>query len=123
MPVFEPTDGKAITSRLEAGALLVACLCSLRCPKCEQCWPEFLAESEARREMCFVWVDVDDNADLVAEFADLSRLPLLLVQREEDVLFLGAITPERSAMAKAIETAKPKTPLEDPHLYEFLLSG
>lgn len=73
-------DAKVIRARLESGASLVACLCTERCHRCGDWWGEFRMLSNEFAEACFVWLDVDEHPDLVADIPCITAYPFLLIQ-------------------------------------------
>ncbi|MGJ7724382.1 hypothetical protein ACSF7A_22835 [Escherichia coli] len=40
----------------------------------------------------FIWMDIERHSDMVSE-VDLDTLPVLLVQKNNDIIFLGAVVP------------------------------
>jgi thioredoxin 1 len=73
---------------------LVACLCAAWCKTCDEYRETFDALSALHPDWAFAWVDIEDEADLVGDH-DIEDFPTLLVQRGDNVLFLGALTPQR----------------------------
>lgn len=128
MNILEPdADQALIREKLLKGALLVACLCSHRCPKCESWWPLFGAVADTRKEDCFVWIEVDDHPDLVAEVPFLTRFPVLLVQSEEQIHFFDVLRdprsdlPTRQRLEEALSPEQDRFKGPDPCIREFLM--
>lgn len=128
MNILEPGGDQAlIREKLLKGALLVACLCSHRCPKCESWWPMFGAVADRRKEDCFVWIEVDDHPDLVAEVPFLTRFPVLLVQSEDSIRFFAVLRdpesdlPTRRLLEEALSPDRDTFTGPDPCIREFLM--
>lgn len=51
----------------------------------------------------FVWVDVEDEADLVEPVA-VDDFPTLLVATPENVLFFGTVTPHLHTLQRLVQT-------------------
>jgi thioredoxin 1 len=74
-------------------AWVVACLCAAWCETC-QVYRDTFDELAARHpEHHFVWIDIEDHADLAGDF-DVENFPTLLIQHGELVVFFGAVLPE-----------------------------
>ena len=83
--------------------LLVACLCAAWCKTCDEYRDTFEALSALHPDWSFAWVDIEDEADLVGDH-DIEDFPTLLVQRGDDVLFLGALTPQKGVAQRLLES-------------------
>jgi thiol-disulfide isomerase/thioredoxin len=86
-----------------AGSWLVACLCAAWCKTCDEYRATFDALAAARPDWAFAWVDIEDEAELVGDH-DIEDFPTLLVQRGDDVLFLGALTPQPGVAQRLLES-------------------
>lgn len=75
-----PEQSAAIRGKLEQGAALVACLCTTRCHKCADWWGSLQALAQEFPEACFVWLDVDENPDMVADIAGVDAFPFMLLR-------------------------------------------
>lgn len=53
--------------------------------------------------MCFVWIDIEDQADLVEEF-DVENFPTILIQHNDMTLFAGTMLPEISLLDRLIHS-------------------
>ena len=49
----------------------------------------------------FVWIDVEDQADLVGDL-DIETFPTLLVASDEGLNFLGAVTPQPEVLRRLV---------------------
>lgn len=115
-------DVSAIQQALEKDQLLVACLCAGWCSSCDNWQSSFKELAATQPEHCFVWLDVDDNPDMVAE-VDLETMPVLLLQQNETIYFLGTIEPKPSIVNGLLQHRNVPVKTNDPGIYQFLLEG
>jgi thioredoxin-like negative regulator of GroEL len=83
----------------------VACLCAAWCGTCTSYRAAFEALAARHPDKVFVWIDIEDQADVVGDL-DVENFPTLLLQRGENVAFFGTVLPdplvaERMVQAKA----------------------
>ena len=92
--------------------LLVACLCAAWCRTCDA-YQQTLATvrdtlaAEAAREPVpprYVWVDIEDEADLVGDL-DIENFPTLLLARGDALLFFGTVTPHAGTLERLVRGA------------------
>ncbi len=87
-------DNRAqILASLEDGAWTVACLCAAWCDVCKAYRAGFDAFAAAHPDKHFLWIDIEDQADLVGDL-DIDNFPTLLLQRGDQVAFFGAVQPD-----------------------------
>ena len=77
--------------------LLVACLCAQWCRTCDAYRDTLLA---AR----FLWIDIEDESDLVGDL-DIEDFPTLLLARGDAVLFFGPILPHAQTIDRLLRGA------------------
>lgn len=80
-------------SQASSPTVLVACLCAAWCRVCEDYHQVFAALREQRPDWRFVWVDIEDDAELVDDL-EVETFPTLLVGRGRELLFVGPLTPQ-----------------------------
>ncbi len=97
-----PENFSALANALEAGKWVVACLCAGWCDVCKQYRAGFEALAEQFPEQQFVWIDIEDQADLVGDF-DVENFPTILMQRGDLVAFYGTMLPEPRQVARLLE--------------------
>lgn len=89
-----------------ARRLWVVCLCAQWCRACSDYQAVFagMAAALAERypESRFIWIDVEDQAELVGDL-DIETFPTLLVGGGDELLFLGAVTPQREVLLRLLE--------------------
>lgn len=120
-----PEDATEIRTRLFAGDALVACLCTERCHKCADWWGDFRKLAKTFPTACFVWLDVDEHPDMVADIPDVTAFPFLLV-RTDCVCLMRTVEPDHDRVA-ALLTAhldtvtQPVSSFPEPGLWSFLM--
>jgi thioredoxin 1 len=72
---------------------LTACLCAAWCDICGIYKSKFDSLAARHPDQRFVWIDIEDHADLVGDL-DIDNFPTLLMQRSNVVLFLGTVEPD-----------------------------
>lgn len=83
--------------------LLVACLCAGWCRTCEAYRPGF--EALARQHgaaLQLLWVDVEDQAELLGDELDIVNFPTLLIAQGEAVGFFGTVLPHLEALQQLV---------------------
>ncbi len=72
---------------------VVACLCAAWCGTCNEYRLGFDAWALRHPDKRFVWIDIEDQADIVGEM-DVENFPTLLIQRGSTVAFFGTVQPD-----------------------------
>jgi thioredoxin-like negative regulator of GroEL len=88
-----PENLQQLSDRMHDDTWVVACLCAAWCDVCTQYRPGFDALAARHPEALFLWIDIEDRADIVGEF-DVENFPTLLIQHGDDVLFYGTTLPD-----------------------------
>ena len=90
--------------------LLVACLCAQWCRTCDAYLDTLAATRDAMRlghpgaAMRFVWVDIEDESELVGDL-DIEDFPTLLLARGDRVLFFGPVLPHAQTLDRLVRNA------------------
>ncbi len=111
-------DPKLADATGEFTPLLVACLCAQWCGTCRDYQPLFKQLETQFPEMRFIWVDVEDQADLVDPI-EVENFPTLLIARDGQPVFFGTITPHLETLRRLVQQYAYDThakPLDDPHI-------
>jgi thioredoxin 1 len=106
MPVATVTlpDTPALQARLaEPADLLVACYCAAWCDTCTLYRTRFEALAAKHPEHAFVWIDIEEHADLLGD-EDIENFPTLLLERQGRVLFFGTMLPHIEQLDRLIMT-------------------
>jgi thioredoxin-like negative regulator of GroEL len=102
-PLFlTPERFPELARALEEGRWVVACLCAAWCDVCKQYRPGFEALAAEHPEQQFVWIDIEDQADLVGDL-DVENFPTILIQQRDVVVFFGTMLPEPRQVARLLE--------------------
>jgi len=72
---------------------IVACLCAAWCGTCSSYRAGFDALAARHPDKTFVWIDIEDQADVVGDL-DVENFPTLLLQRGDSVAFFGTMLPD-----------------------------
>ena len=94
----------------EPEPLLVACLCAQWCRTCDAYLDTLAATRDAMRlghpgaAMRFVWVDIEDESELVGDL-DIEDFPTLLLARGDRVLFFGPVLPHAQTLDRLVRNA------------------
>jgi thiol-disulfide isomerase/thioredoxin len=97
-------DNRAeVAAALAQDRLIVACLCAAWCGTCSSYRATFEELAMKHPEKYFLWVDIEDHADLVGDL-DVENFPTLLIQRHENVAFFGTMLPDPNVANRLIET-------------------
>lgn len=98
---------------LEEDAWMVACLCAAWCDTCRSYRTGFEQLAAAHPDKRFVWIDIEDQADVVGDI-DVENFPTLLIQRGDTVSFFGTVLPDAKLADRLIQaqTEKSKAQLQ-----------
>lgn len=94
-------DLKSIKSQLENKAWLVACLCAAWCDTCTSYRHHFDALAKKHPDLCFAWIDIEDQAHLVDE-VEIENFPTLLIQHKDSVQFFGTMLPDTKQLNRLL---------------------
>jgi len=88
------TENRAeIAAALAGPRWIVACLCAQWCGTCATYRATFEELAARHPDTNFVWIDIEDQADVVGDL-DIDNFPTLLIQREDNVAFFGTVLPD-----------------------------
>lgn len=96
---------------LDSGDWVVACLCAAWCGTCNQYRSNFDALTARHPDKRFVWIDIEDQADVVGDL-DVENFPTLLIQRGDAVAFFGTVLPDLQLADRLIAAQAEKTDAE-----------
>jgi hypothetical protein len=112
---------------VSAPSLLVACLCARWCQLCGSYRRTFDAAAQGHPAHRFVFVDIEDEAELVHAI-DVENFPTLLIAEGDTLKFLGVITPQPETLERLLRAAQqrnlppPSHDLDDDEL-QALIAG
>lgn len=127
MPIYDPQHNIAqLNTRLGGNDdLLVVCYCAAWCDTCTQYRVDFAALAERHPQHVFIWVDIEEQPDLLGD-EDVENFPTILLQVPDRSLFFGAQLPYISHLEKLLERAgdlRPLPPDEGPPSLRPLLKS
>lgn len=85
-----------------AERLIVACLCAQWCSVCQQWKASFESLATQFHQARWVWVDVEDKADMLGDF-EPDNFPVLAVQRGAQLLFCATLPQQTGIWQRLIE--------------------
>lgn len=81
---------------------IVACLCAGWCGTCSTYRVTFDQLAARHPDKLFVWIDIEDQADIVGDL-DIENFPTLLIQRQDHVAFFGTVLPDAGLAQRMIQ--------------------
>ena len=82
-----------LAGAFDGGRWIVACLCAAWCGTCGGYRAAFDALAARHPDKTFVWIDIEDQADVVGDL-DVDNFPTLLLQQGDTVAFFGPMLPD-----------------------------
>lgn len=79
-----------LAATLSDDGWVAACLCAAWCGSCREYFANFTALAQRHPQVQFVWIDIEDQAELIGDL-DVDNFPTLLIQRGDVVAFLGPV--------------------------------
>lgn len=90
---LETDNRTSLLDMLQDDTWIVACLCAAWCDVCKAYRPGFDELATQHPDKRFLWIDIEDQDDLVGDL-DIENFPTLLLQRGDQVAFFGPIQPD-----------------------------
>jgi thiol-disulfide isomerase/thioredoxin len=90
---LRPDTHATLKEWLESDDWVVACLCAAWCDTCRGYRSPFDELASRHPDKRFVWIDIEDEADIVGDI-DVDNFPTLLIQRGDTVAFFGTVLPD-----------------------------
>ncbi|WP_313705699.1 thioredoxin family protein [Massilia sp.] len=100
-----------IAAAIEGDRWVVACLCAAWCGTCGSYRAAFEGLAARHPDKVFVWIDIEDQADVVGDL-DVENFPALLVQREDTVAFFGTMLPDPAVADRLVQAQAELAPEE-----------
>ncbi len=82
-----------VAAALAGERWIVACLCASWCSTCTDYRAVFEELAARHLDKFFLWIDIEDQADVVGEL-DIENFPTLLIQHGDRVAFFGTTLPD-----------------------------
>ena len=117
MPVLTAASWKAsVGSGIAPGSLLVVSLCAAWCDTCNEFRTTFERIAQARPQITFLWLDIEDDAEICGDI-DVENFPTLAVWRHGALVFFGVSLPQEGSVTRLVDalardaTAPPDAPV------------
>jgi len=99
----------SVVAALGNDAWTVACLCAAWCGTCTSYRTTFEELAARHPDKQFVWIDIEDQADLVGDL-DIDNFPTLLLQRGDCVAFFGTVVPDGGVAERLVQSQAEQSP-------------
>lgn len=83
----------------------VVCLCAEWCGTCRDYRTVFEAMAREHAGVRFVWVDIEDEADVAGDL-DVETFPTLLIADGQHARFLGPLLPQAPVLARLLASLR-----------------
>ena len=83
---------------------LVACLCAAWCRTCDDYNRVFAVLQQHNPGCRFVWIDIEDKAELVGDL-EVETFPTLLIGVGHELRFIGPVTPQLGTAQRLLDSA------------------
>ena len=83
--------------------LLIACLCAQWCNTCCDYQATFKQIEQEFPQAQFVWVDIEDQSELV-DPVEVENFPTLLISTGATPCFFGTVTPHSDTLRRLVQT-------------------
>lgn len=90
---------------------LIACYCAQWCGTCKEYFTAFEALSQRFPQHLFVWVDIEEEPELLDDI-DIENFPTLLIQIEGKNHFFGTMLPYISHLERILQSIRPDSPVQ-----------
>ena len=108
---LDTSNRAQLAATMEDGRWVVACLCAAWCGTCGGYRAAFDALAARHPDKTFVWIDIEDQADVVGDL-DVDNFPTLLVQRDDTVAFFGTMLPDALLAERLVQAQAELAPAE-----------
>lgn len=108
---LQPDTHTQLKNWLSGDRWVIACLCAAWCDTCRSYRSAFDELASRHADKRFVWIDIEDEADVVGDI-DVENFPTLLIQRSDTVAFFGTVLPDIKLADRLIEAQVGKSEAE-----------
>jgi len=102
-------DAPHLTSALNEREFLIIGLCAAWCGTCKEFREAFEMLAVAYPRRLFVWLDVEDDADLAGDI-EVENFPTLAIFHRDRLLHFGASLPQRGIVARLLSSLSANSP-------------
>lgn len=96
-------DAPHLASALNQREFLVAGLCAAWCGTCKEFRDAFDSLAEAHDDWTFVWLDVEDDADLTGDI-EVENFPSIAIFHRDRLLHYGVSLPQQGVVARLLSS-------------------
>ena len=114
---LDTSNRAQLAASMEDGRWVVACLCAAWCGTCGGYRAAFESVAARHPDKTFVWIDIEDQADVVGDL-DVDNFPTLLLQRDDTVAFFGPMLPDAKLAERLVQAQAELAPAELARLAE-----
>lgn len=100
---------------VSAGTRWVICLCADWCGLCRDYSLVFKELALRYPDSRFVWLDIEDEADLVGDL-EVETFPTLLITDAAGMRFFGPLTPHAQTLSRLLDSLEHSDTMTVPHL-------
>jgi thioredoxin-like negative regulator of GroEL len=108
---LDTTNRDQLAASIGGGRWIVACLCAAWCGTCGGYRAAFESLAARHPDKTFVWIDIEDQADVVGDL-DVDNFPTLLLQQGDTVAFFGTMLPD-ALLAERLVQAQAELPPDE----------
>ena len=109
----EDAKGLLANAFADASRIAVISLCAAWCDTCNEFRGGYELLAESRPDVTFVWLDIEDDADVVGD-VDVENFPTLAIFRGTQPLHFGVSLPHPPSIGRLIDAlAAQSQPLQD----------
>jgi thioredoxin-like negative regulator of GroEL len=108
---LDTSNRAQLAASMEDGRWIVACLCAAWCGTCGGYRAAFESVAARHPDKTFVWIDIEDQADVVGDL-DVDNFPTLLLQRDDTVAFFGPMLPDAKLAERLVQAQAELAPAE-----------
>jgi len=108
-----------VAAALAGDRWIVACLCAAWCGTCDSYQASFESVAARHPDKLFLWIDIEDHADVVGDL-DVENFPTLLIQHHELVAFFGTMLPDPALAHRLVQA---QTDISDADMTEMVLNS
>jgi thioredoxin 1 len=103
-----PAVPAASTSASVASPWWVVCLCAQWCGTCRDYRAVFDQLARAHPAVRFVWIDIEDDAEVAGDL-DVETFPTLLLAEGQVARFLGPLLPQAAVLSRLLESLQSRS--------------
>lgn len=108
---LDSSNRAQLAASIEDGRWVVACLCAAWCGTCGGYRAAFESVAARHPDKTFVWIDIEDQADVVGDL-DVDNFPTLLLQQGDTVAFFGPMLPDAKLAERLVQAQAELAPAE-----------